>query len=69
LPVARPVVFTPAAQAEVAKAQAWYEAQAPGPGGRFRAERDATRSLGEAGDPALPQNIGQAAQQARRRRG
>jgi len=38
LPVARPVVFTPAAGAEVAEAQAWYEAQAPGLGARFRAE-------------------------------
>jgi plasmid stabilization system protein ParE len=41
LPVARPVVFTPAARAEVAEAQAWYEAQAPGLGGLFRAELDA----------------------------
>jgi plasmid stabilization system protein ParE len=36
LPVARPVVFTPAAAAEVT------EAQAPGLGARFRAELDAT---------------------------
>jgi toxin ParE2 len=41
LPVARPVLFTPAARAEVTEAQAWYEAQAPGLGGRFRAELDA----------------------------
>jgi toxin ParE1/3/4 len=41
LPVARPVTVTPAAQAEAAEAQAWYEAQAPGLGGRFRAELDA----------------------------
>jgi plasmid stabilization system protein ParE len=41
LPVARPVVFTPAAQADVVEAQAWYEAQAPGLGARFRAELDA----------------------------
>ena len=41
MPVARPVVFTPAAGAEVAEAQAWYEAQAPGLGVRFRAELEA----------------------------
>jgi hypothetical protein len=52
VPVARPVAFTPAAQAEVAEAQAWYEAQAPGLGGRFRAELDgAVQRL--AADPLL----------------
>jgi plasmid stabilization system protein ParE len=38
LPVSRPVTFTPAAQAEAAEAQAWYEAQAPGLGRQFRDE-------------------------------
>jgi plasmid stabilization system protein ParE len=35
-----PVVFTPAARAEVIEAQAWYEAEAPGLGVRFRGELD-----------------------------
>ena len=38
MPVSRPVTFTPAAQAEAAEAQAWYETRAPGLGRQFRAE-------------------------------
>ena len=34
------VLFTPAAQAEVSEAQDWYEREAAGLGGRFRAEVD-----------------------------
>ena len=35
-----PVIFTPAARAELIDAQDWYEAEAPGLGRRFRAEVD-----------------------------
>jgi plasmid stabilization system protein ParE len=35
-----PLVFTPAARAELNDAQDWYEAEAPGLGRRFRAEID-----------------------------
>ena len=42
LPVERPLLFTPAAQAEVGGAQDWYEAQVPGLGARFRGELDRT---------------------------
>jgi len=33
-----PVIFTPAARAELIGAQDWYESEAPGLGRRFRAE-------------------------------
>jgi plasmid stabilization system protein ParE len=36
------VVFTPAARAELADAQDWYEARLPGLGARFRGEVEAT---------------------------
>ncbi len=36
----RSVLFTPAAQAEVIEAQDWYEREAQGLGGSFRAEVD-----------------------------
>lgn len=42
MPVARPVIFTPDAQADIVAAQDWYEAQGLGLGKRFRAELDAT---------------------------
>ena len=36
----RPVLFLPAAQAELIEAQDWYERQAPGLGRQFREEID-----------------------------
>jgi plasmid stabilization system protein ParE len=36
LPVAYPVVLTPAARSELIQAQDWYEREAPGLGRRFR---------------------------------
>jgi plasmid stabilization system protein ParE len=36
------VRFTPAARAELIQGQDWYEGEAPGLGGRFRAEIDRT---------------------------
>ena len=36
-----PVIFTPAARAELTDAQDWYEKEVPGLGRRFRAEVDA----------------------------
>ncbi len=36
----RGVLFTPAAQAEVIEAQAWYDGEAAGLGARFRGEVD-----------------------------
>lgn len=42
MPLALPVRFTLAAQAEVTEAQDWYEAQLPGLGTQFRAELDRT---------------------------
>lgn len=36
----RPVIFIPVARYELIKAQDWYESEAPGLGGRFRAELD-----------------------------
>ncbi|MFY9746956.1 MAG: type II toxin-antitoxin system RelE/ParE family toxin [Acidobacteriaceae bacterium] len=41
MPVAHPVIFTQPARAELIDAQDWYEKEAPGLGGRFRAEVDA----------------------------
>jgi toxin ParE1/3/4 len=40
MPLAWPVIFTPAARAELIDAQDWYEAEAPGLGRRFRSEID-----------------------------
>jgi len=42
LPVALPVLFTPAARADVIAAQDWYEDQATGLGARFRTELGST---------------------------
>ena len=41
MPVAFPVIFTPAASAELIEAQDWYEAKVPGLGRRFCAAIDA----------------------------
>ena len=40
MPLEWPVIFTPTARAELIEAQDWYEAEAPGLGGRFRTEVD-----------------------------
>jgi hypothetical protein len=42
LPIARPVLFTQSARAEVIAAQDWYEQRAPGLGARFIGELDLT---------------------------
>jgi plasmid stabilization system protein ParE len=41
LPVTYPVIFTPAARAELIDAQDWYEREATGLGRRFRQASDA----------------------------
>ena len=41
MPVVYPVIFTPAARAELVDAQDWYENEVPGLGRRFRAAVDA----------------------------
>jgi plasmid stabilization system protein ParE len=41
LPVTYPVIFTPAARAELIEAQDWYEREATGLGRRFRQAIDA----------------------------
>ena len=54
MPLALPVLFTPAAQAEVIAAQDWYEKQSPGLGARFAGELEITVHRIEEGVLAFP---------------